>query len=340
MFQKGEQHDITCLIENMLEGYNATRKSMQEIDKIAEESKMLAISAARELGRMEAAGGFQIITQKIKVFAADNYNTNQQNKENVNRLNEQISNMVGVRTADVAADLIEEIERNLFERYCNVQAWASMADSVQFATHPTDVQYQEKATNLIEKMCSTYKVYHDILLLDKAGKVLTCAKKKDLIGSSMEDATWYQKDSDINTYVSDLYYDTTWENYTVVFCSKIFAEDGSVIGTVATVFDWQYILDMIDHTKIGKKGEIYLINKQGQVIGARDRELIFHKNMLLECQGAQTILAGDLEQEYGYALEKNDNQELTRVLGYAKTSGYEYYQGKEWAVLALENIRV
>lgn len=339
MFEKGQQREITDLIENMLDGYIATQNSMREIDMIAEKSKLLAVNSARELGRMEMAGGFQIITQEIKVFANENLKANEKNKENVETLNDEISNMVGVRTADVACELIDKIDRNLFERYCDVQAWAVLAVVQAVAKNHTP-ELGRKATEVIQNLLRIYEVYNDIVIVDKDGKVIADAVNENAVGKDVSTEEWFQQAIVTEeAYVTDLHYSKFLQKYIVSYSARILDEEGNITGVLATHFNWDYILDMIDSTKISRKGEVYLINEKGQVIGARERELIFHKNMLLECQGAQTILSGDKKEDYGYALEMNEKQQLTRVLGYAKTKGYNKYRGKAWAVLALENIR-
>lgn len=339
MFYKGKQREITELIAGMLDGYIETQKSMHEIDEIAEQSRMLAINAARELGRSEMAGGFQIITQEIKNFSQANLRTNQENKENVEHLNEEISNMVGVRTADVAFDLIDKIDRNLFERHCDVQAWASMAVVVAFAKERKEEQGRV-AYQVLKKLYDIYEVYHDIVITDPDGVILLNVAGPQGAGQDVSEKEWFQKAKEQEeVYVTDMHYSKALKDFVVSYSCRIVDEKGTFCGVLTTHFNWNYILDLIDETKISKKGEVYLINRTGEVIGARERELIFHKNMLLECQGAQTILEGSADEDYGYALEMNEQAQLTRVLGYAKTRGYNHYQGKEWAVLALENIR-
>lgn len=339
MFEKGQQREITDLIENMLDGYIATQNSMREIDTIAEKSKLLAISSARELGRMEMAGGFQIITQEIKVFANENLKANEKNKENVEALNEEISNMVGVRTADVASELIDKIDRNLFERYCDIQAWAVLAVVQAFAKNKTP-ELERKATEVIQNLLRIYEVYNEIVIVDIEGNIIAGAANESIVGKNVSGEEWFQQAVvSEGAYVTDLHYSQFLQKYIVSYSSRILDEEGNTVGVLATHFNWDYILYMIDVAKISRKGEVYLINETGQVIGARERDLIFHKNMLLECQGAQTILSGDKQEDYGYALEMNEKQQLTRVLGYAKTRGYNKYEGKAWAVLALENIR-
>lgn len=340
MFQKGEKKDITDLIQDMLEGYNKTQTSMHEIDNIATQSRMLANTAARELGRMGGmAGGFQIITQEIKNFSEANRTTNQKNMKNVEALNTEINSMLGVRTADVAYDLIDKIDRNLAERYCNVQVWCTFEAIIRYAKEDTPHR-KEDVMHLLKSLHKIYAVYHDIFMVDRNGTIVAAAEREEYIGRDVSQKDWFlaAKEQE-NVVVSDLHYSKVIDDYVVSYTNRIVDEDGTFLGVITTRFNWENILAMIDETKIGKKGEVYLINKDGMVIGARDRGLIFRKNMLLECQGAQTILAGEVKENYGYAIEMNEQAQLTRILGYAKTKGYNSYKGQEWAVLALENIR-
>lgn len=340
VFEKVKKDNISDLIHCMLDSYNDTQDSMYEIDTVAEQSRMLAINAARELGRMGAAGGFQLITQEIKILAKENRKANEKNKSNVEKLNREMNAMIGVRTADVAFDLIDKIDRNLFERNCDVQAWSAFEVIKNFASTPS-IKNGEKAMTLLQQLRHIYEVYHDIFIADKTGKVIGAAVRMEHLGKDVNDEEWFlgAKSLKSGTYVTDLHYSNLIQDYVVSYSCKILDENGEFAGVLTTRFNWKYILDMIDETKIGKNGEVYLINKAGVVIGARDRSLIFEKNMLKDCQGAKTILEGDCEQMYGCATERNKENHLTRVLGYAKTRGYNCYHGQGWAVLALENIK-
>lgn len=338
MFVKGKKNDITGMIQDTLEGYIKTQASMHEIDQIANQSRMLANNAAREFGRMDM-GGFQIITQEIKRFAETNRKTNQRNKDNVEALNAEINNLVGLRTADVAYDLIDKIDRNLFERNCDVQAWATFETFKDYFKNPSE-EGRKKVNATLKNLHRIYEVYYDMYLADKDGIIVGAAVHEEGNGRNISTEPWFidAKNSD-GVVVTDMHMSKFLKQYVVSYSTKVVDEDGAFMGVLSIRFNWNYILELIDESKISNNGEVYLINKEGQVIGARERELIFHKNMLLECQGAQTILAEDKNEAYGYALEVNEEEQLTRVLGYAKTKGYNQYKGQEWAVLALENIR-
>lgn len=338
MFKKGQKNDITEMIKGTLEEYNKTQESMRVIDNIALQSKMLANNAAREFGRMDM-GGFQIITQEIKRFAQSNHEANQKNKANVESLNAELNNLIGLRTADVAYDLIDKIDRNLFERNCDVRAWADR-DSFKYYLQQPSEEGKKKVNAALKRLHGIYMVYYDIFLADKNGIVVGTAIHEEGIGKDVSKASWFTdaRDSD-HVIVTDMHVSELLQEYVVSYSCKVVDEQGNFLGVLSTRFNWNYILQLVDESKISSNGEVYLINKDGLVIAARERELIFHKNMLLECQGAQSILSENRDEKYGYALEVNEMQQLTRVLGYAKTKGYLDYLGQQWAVLALENIR-
>ena len=207
MFQKGEKKDITDLIQDMLEGYNKTQTSMHEIDNIATQSRMLANTAARELGCMGGmAGGFQIITQEIKNFSEANRTTNQKNMQNVEALNTEINSMLGVRTADVAYDLIDKIDRNLAERYCNVQVWCTFEAIIRYAKEDTPHR-KEDVMHLLKSLHKIYAVYHDIFMVDRNGTIVAAAEREEYIGRDVSQKDWFlaAKEQE-NVVVSDLHY--------------------------------------------------------------------------------------------------------------------------------------
>ena len=102
------------------------------------------------------------------------------------------------------------------------------------------------------------------------------------------------------------------------------------MGYFSTRFNWNYIYDIIDSARIGKSGEIFIINNNGYVIASRNRQGILSNN-LKHLIAAQHAMRGET---YGYVLEKELT--ATKIYGYAHTRGYNAYKGKNWSALVNE----
>lgn len=99
-----------------------------------------------------------------------------------------------VRYYELAEDLIDKLDRNLFERNCDCQAWATFEAIVEAANSTSDWATDEvfekhhttpsigAANELLEKLMTTYVVYSDIFLLNQRGVVIGAGKNRQWIG--------------------------------------------------------------------------------------------------------------------------------------------------------------
>ena len=337
MFQKGQDKDITVLIQNLLKDYVQTIDSMHTIDKIAEKSKMLAINSAIEAARLGKAGaGFSVIAQEIQNFADSNRLANQENKSNIVGLNGEINSIVGVRTADVAFDLIDKIDRNLFERNCDVQAWATFEAVVEYAKEASE-ELKEKVIGLLHNLYEIYEVYYDIFMTDRDGKIVAAAERTEQIGRNASETAWFQGAKNTEEcFVEDMHASELIGAHVVSYSCRIVDQEGTFLGVLSTRFNWNFIYDILDKAKISPKGEIFVINKQGLVIAAKDKRAVLKQDLLQTYPIVKPVLR---EEEYGYALEMDDQNRLQSVLGYARTKGYNNYAGKGWSVVVVEHMK-
>jgi hypothetical protein len=89
----------------------------------------------------------------------------------------------------------------------------------------------------------------------------------------------------------------------------------------------------LDSARIGQKGELAIINKDGYVIACPSRKGIL-TDKLGHLKAAQLAMQGET---YGYTLEV-DKQGHTKIYGYAHTRGYNAYKGKKWSAIVIETI--
>jgi len=336
MLTKGTDNNISKLIHQLLDDYKKTLDSTKFIEKISTQSRMLSLNSMIEASRIGQAGrGFMVISQQIQNFADSNQKANKENQDNIKGLNNKINSIVGVRTADVAFDLIDKIDRNLFERNCDVQAWAGFEAIVDFASSPS-AELALKVTSLLSNLHRIYEFYHDIFMVDKDGKIVASAVHKNALGSEVSQTDWFSvaKQSK-DCYVTDMHYSDLVNDYAVSYSCKITDEKGNFLGVLSTRFNWEFIYDIIDKAKISPQSEIYVINKQGIVIASKDRSLVLKQNLIDKYPIVRPVLK---KENYGYAMETDAHHMLTTVYGYAHTKGYNNYAGKDWSVVVKEII--
>ncbi|WP_146553728.1 methyl-accepting chemotaxis protein [Rummeliibacillus sp. SL167] len=303
---------------------------MQKLQKISLQSKILALNSGIEAARAGEAGrGFSVVAKEINKFAAASMDASKESEEIINSIQQKANEIIAVRTVDIAFDTIDKIDRNLFERNCDVQAWATF-DAVKNVVLDPTTETKQAAQALLKNIYEIYEVYFELLVVDLNGNILVTAKNQSEVGKSMADREWFKETvANNDVYVTDMYYSEVVQGYTMGYSCPIRDQFGNVIGVLSTRFNWDFIYDIIDNVKIDEHSNLYLINKEGIVIASKDRENILSKNLNNMKAVNQVISGADTR---GYVIENN------QICAYCLTEGYNAYKGKGWSVIVVESI--
>lgn len=324
--------DASILLSELKEANQEMGQVIDSIREIAKHTNLLSLNSAIEAARAGAAGrGFSVVADEIKKLATRSLTSTKESTQIIENIQSKANEVMAVRTADVAYDTIDKIDRNLFERNCDAQAWAGF-DKVKHCLSSTAPDRVSVANDLLKKLVDIYEVYLDLYVLDTEGTIVAAGVHHELIGKDMSDRDWFKEAKAVNTIsVSDLYYSTVENLHTVAYTCPIRSDDEAIIGYFSTRFNWQYIYDIIDTARIGQNGDIFIINKHGYVIACRNRKGILEDN-LKHLNAAQRAMKGET---YGYVFEK-DPSGSAKIYGYAHTRGYNAYSGKEWSAIISE----
>jgi hypothetical protein len=306
------------------------RELVRSINFINNETNMLAVNASIQAGVAGAEGeSFSVIASEIGRLA-------KQSEEFVSIVNQLtqslgscVQNTVAVRLADAAFDTIDKIDRNLFERYCDIQAFAKFAKFIACAK----LGQNDPATqDLLQKAHAIYEVYHDILILDLKGNIVSAAVRTDLIGQTQSGRDWFRECSRGQLVVTDLYFSKTVNNYTVTFAAPLVDKNGSIVGAITTRFNCDFIYGIMRAAIVGRESEVNLINSKGLVIGSANSEEILEKSYA----GLRTFKLLDSGTS-GFTTESMQDSLKEFAIGYAKTPGYNSFKGKGWSVLVMRH---
>ncbi len=333
-FSYEEDKDLSVLLHKLIDSYNRMMNHIGKINNIMNKTKLLSLNSSIEAARAGEAGrGFAVIASEIQKFSDQSRASNDESLDTMKILNHQIYNVIGLRTADVAFDLIDKIDRNLFERNCDVQAWATFDKIVECVVEATEDRISY-VNALLHNLYQIYEVYHDIIMVNKDGEILSVAVNKDLIGMDVSGSEWFQNAKMKNgCSVSEMYYSKNINDYTVSYSCAIHDNSGNFIGVLSTRFNWSFIYDIIDKAKISEKGEVYVIDSKGIVIASKDKNDVLKTDLLKTYPSARKVIDGE---EYGFSIESKNDQ-LLGIIGYAHTKGYNAYAGKNWSVVVKEN---
>src|SRR5262249_12399415 len=100
----------------------------------------------------------------------------------------------GTRLADLALNNIDLVDRNLYERTCDVRWWATDASVVQALANPTK-ETAALASSRMRVILNAYTVYFDLVLCDLKGNVVANGRP-DLyrsMGSNEAYSEWFSR---------------------------------------------------------------------------------------------------------------------------------------------------
>ena len=180
-----DDSDISALINRLTAEVNqiAVDKT-KSIQQITNQMKMLALNALIESSRAGAQGaGFAVVAQEVR-------GVGQQVETIARELETQLTKRTGdlvasidrmsqrsrgERMVDLSLNAIELIDRNLYERTCDVRWWATDSAAVTCAAAPNDINVAHVSERLAV-ILGAYTVYLDLWLCDLDGNVLASGR--------------------------------------------------------------------------------------------------------------------------------------------------------------------
>ncbi|KHF40666.1 methyl-accepting chemotaxis protein [Halalkalibacter okhensis] len=327
---KDNSLNVSLLMGELKQDNQKMQGVMKKIQDISTKSNILALNSGIEAARAGEAGrGFAVVATEIKKFAEESLNASKESETLIKSIQNKANEIIAVRTVDMAFDTIDKIDRNLFERNCDVQAWATFDAIKDCLVNPT-VESKRTAQAFMNNIYKIYEVYFDLFVLDLSGNIIVASQNQDQVGRNMADREWFKETVEKNTvYVTDMYHSSVVGGYTMGYSSPVHNDAGEVIGVFTTRFNWEFIYDIIDKVKMDEKSQLYVVNQEGYIIASKDRTGIL-KTKLTHLKAVNTVLSG--KETRGYITENN------QIYAYCLTEGYNAYKGKGWSVIVAESI--
>jgi PAS domain S-box-containing protein len=242
--------------------------------------------------------------------------------------------------------VIEKIDRNFYERFGDVQAFAYNKLAVQAAsTKSTDDDTQK----FINTMISYYVLYDLMMVCDADGKVVSVntmdkqgkmVKSDFLIGKDFSNDEWFRmcmsgagpeggawySDFMENKDVSSIYSRTGWG---MAFAAPIKDKEGRAIGVWYNFANWDDVTTGIrkETEEVVKKAEpgafIVVTNEKNMIIDSDDPKMLLTTNASVASlnQGA----------EFGYHGKTINIKDY--VVGGKQGAGAYTYKGKNWSAM-------
>ncbi|MBP2227113.1 hypothetical protein J2847_000380 [Azospirillum agricola] len=314
-------------------------KKVSLIEDITRRTKMLAMNALIEAARAGDAGrGFAVVANEVSEISTQvNSITRELRSEIVARVDHltttgsaMVQEMHGKRLADLSLNMIEIIDRNLYERSCDVRWWATDSAVVDCAAAPSE-EARRHAAHRLGVILESYTVYLDLWIADRNGTVIANGRPdryRNAVGANVSDEPWFRqalatRDGGEFT-VGDVARNRTLDDRVVATYATAIRRGGEAsgepVGVLGIFFDWEpQAAAVVQGVRLEEaereRSRCLLLDARHRVIASSDGRGILAETVPLK-RGAGTM---------GHYVDAQG-----KLVGYALTPGYETYKGLGW----------
>ena len=314
----------------------ALESAIGELHSVNAETKILALNTRIEAARAGVHGS------AFSVVAAEMQNLSDRTSEIANQmahrtrsetsaLIETIETAIrGTRLSDLALVNIDLIDRNLYERTCDVRWWATDGSLVNALASPTpeSVQFASKRLGVI---LDAYTVYHDLVLCDVEGRVIANGRpdRFQSQGAGQANATWFSQA--IRSRSGDEYgFQTAHrsglidQKAALVYSCGVREggeSQGKILGALGILFDWRGLADpILNHVPVRpseqKTTECYIVDDRGHILASNRGDRIGESLELPEMERVGQVAKGFYQTRFA---------DRNVCVGHAKSPGFETY---------------
>jgi methyl-accepting chemotaxis protein len=258
----------------------------------------------------------------------------------------------GGRLQTLAEETIDKIDRNLFERYGDVQA---------FAANPKSQGTPEDLANISDLYTKLYGIYDLMLIADLDGNVIATntvdfggkpIDNSTALKLNVKDQTWFREIASGKSPPGTTYYSDMEKNDTVakiaggnglslLFAAPILDADGKVVRVWANYASWDRIVGEIMTNQLKslevkgyKNMQAQVLSKEGVLLFDPEPSKILNANLAAQgLTAAREITRG----KRGYVTEKDDTRGADTINGFAASQGALGFKGYNWGVLVRQN---
>ncbi|MBW0446166.1 chemotaxis protein [bacterium M00.F.Ca.ET.228.01.1.1] len=327
--------DANEIVDLTREVHRIAKGNVSDINDINRETTFLAINALIESARAGDAGrGFAVVANQVKVVSQRiGQLTTELGRELTalgDRMITQLEQQEAQRLTDLALNMIEIIDRNLYERSCDVRWWATDSAIVDCLAHDTP-EHRAFASERLGVILDSYTVYLDLWVIDMAGNVVATGRPGQFAAAGQEnvaDKPWFKaaarSASGAEYAAAELESVTALGGAAVATYAAAIREGGAnrgrPLGVLAVFFNWApQASTVVKGVRLSAeewtRTRCLLVDARKRVIASSD-----DKGMLQE---VLPLAVGD-PKAGAY------RPDADTLVAYALTPGYETYEGMGW----------
>jgi len=328
-------------------------ESIGAIEHVNDDIHVLSINAKIQAARAGSAGaGFAVVADEVRKLVSRTKGITTTLQEQVEKtldelmtMNETLSHRVrGQRLAQVAATAIDIVDRNLYERSCDVRWWATEDALVRAMTHRTP-QNLRQASRRLGVILDSYTVYLDLVICDLQGNVLANGRpdRWSSSGLNVADREWFlsarRTASGEEFGFEGVHASALVNGKPVLVYSCLIRKGGEVrgepVGVLGIVFDWEAL-----GTVVAQRAADTLATETDRAVTVA---LTYPDGTVLACsnpewKGTRLSEVGRPEWEEkktGFFDGPGPHDQLF-LTGFAVSAGFETYR-TGWRAAALED---
>ena len=250
-------HDISRCVTDLS---SMLTNAIDEIGDINANTRLLALNARIEAARAgEAGAAFSVVAGEVQSLSEKTSSVANelatQTKQSISELSRIIGTSVrGTRLSDVALTNIDLIDRNLYERSCDVRWWATDSSVVDALTKKT-AEARQFACDRLGVILNSYTVYVDLVLADMEGKIVANGRPAQFksIGRNVANQQWFssarQTRSGEEFGFQTAHHSDLIDRQPALVYSCGVRKDGSangpLIGVLGIIFNWEGLAQTI-----------------------------------------------------------------------------------------------
>jgi hypothetical protein len=310
------------------------------IQQITAQTKILALNALIEAARAGEQGrGFSVVAQEMRAIGAEVETLARELETHLSGRIGELQEAVGAmaikaqddRLVDLALNAVELIDRNLYERTCDVRWWATDASLTACAETPSEAS-AAYASQRLGVILSAYTVYLDLWLCDLDGRVLANGRPDrypDVRGRHVANEPWFREAVNLNSgddYIcADICREPGLNGAFVATYAASVREGGHTngrqTGLLAIHFDWEpQARAIVEGVRVApedrKRTRVLLADGRRRILASSDGQGLLTEMLAVDPTGRQNGVVRDPRSGVTTA--------------YHRTPGYETYLGQGW----------